>query len=147
MSYITIFSLFILYFELLCYILGKKLEYRKKSLKFLRNLLNIIQMLFYYSGIELNLIIIFCDESSIYIKGTLQCWNSEHILYFILSDIYCFFKIILSILVSKFGFTKNDIIISGISKFAICNHVIVYFILKLFLYFYSFFIKEILTLV
>ena len=69
-------------------------------------------MFFYYSGIELNLIIIFCNESSIYIKGALQCWNSEHYLYFILSNIYCIFKIFLSILVSIFGFTKNDIIIS-----------------------------------
>ena len=99
-------------------------------------------MFFYYSGIELNLIIIFCNESSIYIKGTLQCWNSEHSLYFILSDIYCFFKIILSILVSKFGFTKNDIIISGISKFGICNHVIVLLYTKTISLFLFFFYKR-----
>ena len=74
-------------------------------------------MFSYYSGIELNLIIIFCDESSIYISDEVKCWNSRHYIYFILSIIYCILKIIFSILVSLFGYTKNDIISNAISKF------------------------------
>ena len=96
-------------------------------------------MFSYYSGIELNLIIIFCDESSIYISN---CWDSQHYFYFILSIAYCILKIILSSLISIYGYTKNDLMTSAISKFVISNHVIVLLYTKTFSLLLFFFNKR-----
>ena len=101
----------------------KKFEKRKNSIIFFRTSLVIIQMFSYYNGLEINLIVIFCEKPKNYFRGKFKCWNSEHYLYFILSIIYLVFKFFLSLLIVFLKFSKDELNCSATSKFIISNHL------------------------
>ena len=78
-------------------------------------------MFTYYSGLEIHLIVIFCEKPTKYFRGKFKCWNSEHYLYFILSIIYFVFKFILCLLIVVLKFSKDELNSSATSKFIILN--------------------------
>ena len=80
-------------------------------------------MFSYYNGLEINLIVIFCEKPKNYFRGKFKCWNSEHYFYFILSIIYLVFKIFLSLLIVFLKFSKDELNCSATSKFIISNHL------------------------
>ena len=123
---------FILYINLIIYILHKnKLEYRKLSLQYLRNFSKMNQ-LFYFSGFEINLSVIFCKKtSSNYFMNRFECCYSNHFLYFILSILYCVFEFFLTSSFNKLYYNKHESCCSSISKFIISNHTVIIYIIKI----------------
>ena len=87
-------------------------------------------MFTYYSGLEIHLIVIFCEKPTKYFRGKFKCWNSEHYLYFILSIIYFVFKFILCLLIVVLKFSKDELNSSATSKFIISNHLKVLLFVK-----------------
>ena len=87
-------------------------------------------MFSYYTGLEIHLIVIFCEKPKKYFREKFKCWNSEHYLYFFLSIIYLVFKFFLCLLMVVLKFSKDELNSSATSKFIISNHLKVLLFVK-----------------
>ncbi len=94
----------------------------KNIFYFFRDLLVLTQMFSYYSGMEVHLILIFCENPDKYFRKDFKCWSSQYFIYFVLSQFYLILKFCLCEIIVNFSFSKEDLNSSSISKFIISNH-------------------------
>ena len=104
-SNISIFFIFVTYIYLIMKSVKGQQVNNKNIFYYLRIPIYLFRTIFYIPLIEIFFTVIVCDRN--YFNDNIKCWNSEHIIYFILCTISFLFLILLSYLFTCISFNKK----------------------------------------